>query len=54
MNMSQKGIDVNADGTVAIKTFGLYSLVQDKDYGTHTLEIDSLEPGIMLYTFTFG
>jgi len=53
LTSDQMGTDVNEDGTVVISPFGLYGLVQG-EYGTHTLEITAQDPGIMLYTFTFG
>jgi thiol-disulfide isomerase/thioredoxin len=47
------GADV-IDSVVTVKDEQLYTLVEGKDYGVHTLELDSHGPGLRVYTFTFG
>ena len=37
-----------------VKPAQLYKLIEDKDYGEHTLEIQIKEPGLRAFTFTFG
>ncbi len=49
-----RGEDVNGSGEVVIQKNGLYKLVEDADYGMHTLEIFIENPGLQAYTFTFG
>lgn len=41
-------------GTQIIKDNQLYTLVQNADYGTHSLEIDISGAGLDAFTFTFG
>jgi hypothetical protein len=31
-----------------------YSLIHGSDYGEHTLELETAQPGLRAYTFTFG
>jgi thiol-disulfide isomerase/thioredoxin len=47
------GVDVNRS-VVTVKAEQLYTIVEGKDYGVHTLELDSAAPGLRVYTFTFG
>ena len=49
-----RGADVAADGTVTIQENRLYKLVEGSDYGEHALEIIVNNPGLQVYTFTFG
>ncbi len=42
------------DGKVTISTSRLYKLIDEKDYGSHTIELVFDEPGVQVYTFTFG
>jgi cytochrome c biogenesis protein CcdA/thiol-disulfide isomerase/thioredoxin len=49
-----RGVDVGADGVAIVKADGLYRLIEDSAVGTHTLEIEILDPGLEAYTFTFG
>lgn len=46
------GDDV-VNGSVQINSQRLYNIISMPDYGTHLLEIDA-QPGLHLYTFTFG
>lgn len=39
---------------IIIKDEGLYPLIQDGDYGRHTLRVMILKPGLKAFTFTFG
>ncbi|MDP2789284.1 MAG: cytochrome c biogenesis protein CcdA [bacterium] len=39
---------------ITIKEEKLYSLIEGKDYGEHTLRIKIISPGLMAFTFTFG
>lgn len=47
------GSDVD-DGGVQIKEHDLYNLVDSPDYETHTILIEFDEPGVQVFTFTFG
>jgi len=48
------GNDVS-DGKLIFGEYDLYNLVDLKgDYGSHTLEIKALEPGLKAFAFTFG
>jgi hypothetical protein len=49
-----RGEDVDADGFTTIQADRLYKLIQDSDYGVHTLEIIIQGAGLKAYTFTFG
>ncbi len=40
--------------TLDIKSEQLYPLIEDSDYGEHTLEIQIDNPGLQAFTFTFG
>ena len=51
---SRAGNDVNADGIVEIKDERLYHLIQDSEYGEHTLELIIENVGLQAFTFTFG
>lgn len=53
---AEAGEDAAKDGssTVFIKESRLYKLIQDSDYGEHTLEIVVEDPGLRAFTFTFG
>ena len=51
---SMAGADVGPDGIVNIKDNRLYHLVSGSDYSAHTLKIETLDPGLDAYTFTFG
>jgi thiol-disulfide isomerase/thioredoxin len=46
--------DESSDGIFMIDKQRLYSLVTNKDYGEHTIEIDVKGQGFQIYTFTFG
>ena len=49
------GADVNKKtGEILIKESRLYKLIEDSDYGEHTLEIIIESPGLRAFTFTFG
>ena len=50
------GEDVKKDGTgeAAIKDERLYKIIDDSNYGEHTLEIIIENPGLKAFTFTFG
>ena len=50
----QKGVDVDDSGTLTIKDARLYKLIAEEEVGTHTLEIIIKDPGLEVYTFTFG
>lgn len=47
------GADVR-NGRVRISGEQLYKLVEDSDYGEHTLELIIESPGLKAFTFTFG
>jgi len=47
------GSDVTGS-IVRIHDEQLYTIIQENDYGTHTLELDISQPGLRAYTFTFG
>ena len=47
------GADVSGS-TVMVHDEQLYTIVQENDYGIHTLELDISRPGLRAYTFTFG
>ncbi|MDP3645806.1 MAG: redoxin family protein [bacterium] len=49
-----RGADVDADGYTTIREDRLYKLIEDLDYGLHTIEISIESPGLKAYTFTFG
>jgi len=49
-----RGIDVKTDSTAFIRENRLYKIVEDTDYGEHTLEIDLINGTLDAYTFTFG
>ena len=53
---TEAGADIAKDGssTVHIKEPRLYKLIQDPDYGQHTIEIIIEKPGLNAFTFTFG
>jgi len=55
---AEAGIDVieTADGktVVKIKEARLYTIIQDKQSETHTLELRIQKPGLKAFTFTFG
>ncbi len=51
---TDRGADVNADGTATIKENRLYNIVNGSSYGTHTIEIDVVSGTLDAYTFTFG
>ena len=40
--------------TLTVSAAELYTLVEDEEYGEHTLEIEPLGPGLKIFTFTFG
>ncbi|HIH42418.1 TPA: hypothetical protein HA246_02120, partial [Candidatus Woesearchaeota archaeon] len=37
-----------------IKAFDLYNIYSSSDYGSHVIELEAIEPGLMVYSFTFG
>jgi len=47
------GEDVDSRGKVLIQESGLYKIIKNQEVGEHLLEI-RLDPGIEVYTFTFG
>jgi hypothetical protein len=49
-----RGASVNAEGEVTIQKNGLYKLIEDSEYGAHTIEIRIEGVGLEAYTFTFG
>jgi len=51
---SEMGSDVAPDGTMTIGSNNLYHIFSGSVYGSHTLELDVLNPGLQAYTFTFG
>lgn len=57
---SDNGVSVSIykDGvfvkTIMVKDEGLYSIIEDLDYGKHTLRIEVLGSGLRAFTFTFG
>ena len=51
---SQKGEDVGSDGIMSVKEDRLYKIIQDSEYGQHTLELEILFPGLKAFAFTFG
>ncbi|MBM7124494.1 cytochrome c biogenesis protein DipZ [Dyella flava] len=49
------GVDIDADGDGVITSQRLYQLVrQANGSGEHTFEITFLQPGVLVYAFTFG
>lgn len=44
----------NGESVVPVKENRLYKLIEEADYGEHTLEILIENPGLRAYTFTFG
>jgi thiol-disulfide isomerase/thioredoxin len=48
------GSDVSGDGSATITENRLYKLIQDTEYGEHTLEIEVIDGTLQAYTFTFG
>lgn len=50
----EKGADVDENGVVHIKEPRLYKLIDEKERGTHTIEIRVSRPGLQAFTFTFG
>jgi len=50
---SQAGSDVK-NGVVTIQEDRLYRLIEDQNWGEHTLEIIIENPGLEAFTFTFG
>jgi cytochrome c biogenesis protein CcdA/thiol-disulfide isomerase/thioredoxin len=49
-----RGGDIDENGFVTIQEDRLYKLIQDTEYGAHTLEIMIEGTGMKAYTFTFG
>src|SRR3989344_5386967 len=49
-----RGADVDEDGFATIQEERLYKLIQDTEYGVHTIEIEVEGTGLEAYTFTFG
>jgi len=50
----EAGADVAEDRTVFIKDNRLYKLIGASEYGEHTIEIQINDPGLQVFTFTFG
>jgi hypothetical protein len=48
------GADVSASGEAIIQQNRLYKLIENSEYGEHTLQIIIENPGLKAYTFTFG
>ena len=51
---ASRGADVDTNGFVTVGENRLYKLVEDSDYGAHTLELQIQAPGLEAYAFTFG
>ncbi|MBV8774755.1 MAG: redoxin domain-containing protein [Deltaproteobacteria bacterium] len=55
---NSRGVDVHADTSghsyIALDRKRMYYLVNNPDFGDHTLVLSTLEPGVSLYSFTFG
>ncbi|KND47112.1 MAG: hypothetical protein AB199_01630 [Parcubacteria bacterium C7867-004] len=51
---AEKGADVDASGRVLVKEARLYKLINEKERGTHTIEIKVEGAGLKAFTFTFG
>lgn len=51
---SDRGTDVSEEGIVTVREDRLYKLIEDDGYGEHVIEIEILDPGLKVYTFTFG
>ena len=50
-----RGRDVAPDSTVTVQEDRLYRIVEDPaGYGEHTLELEFSDPGVRVYTLTFG
>lgn len=49
-----RGEDVDVGGFATIQEERLYKLIQDTEYGPHTIEIEVEGTGLRAYTFTFG
>jgi hypothetical protein len=49
------GVDTDAQGSGVVKQYRLYQLIRQKGtVGTHTFEIEFLDPGVKAFAFTFG
>ena len=51
---AERGADVNANSEMTIQADRLYDIIAGTDYGVHTLQITTENPGLRAYTFTFG
>jgi thiol-disulfide isomerase/thioredoxin len=53
-----RGVDVQADANggsyIALGSKRMYYVVNNPDFGEHTLALSTSEPGVSLYSFTFG
>ena len=57
VELKNKGTHVeitDKDATVKIKAFDLYNVFSSADYDSHIIELEATEPGLMVYSFTFG
>lgn len=51
---AERGADVDASGSATITDSGLYKLIEEKNAGTHLIEIRVEEGTLNAFTFTFG
>lgn len=51
---AKKGKDVDDNGWVTVQEDRLYHIVEDNEYGEHTLELNIESVGLRVFTFTFG
>lgn len=49
-----RGNDLDNEGKLTIDGQRLYNIGNHQDYGNRQVEIDVSEPGLRIYTFTFG
>jgi len=54
IDANNKGVHVNADGTLDVQNEQLYRIIESSEYGTHILEIVVEEGVIDAFSFTFG
>jgi thiol-disulfide isomerase/thioredoxin len=51
---AEAGADTKQEGKAVIQENRLYHLIEEAEYGEHTLEIIVDDPGARIFTFTFG
>ncbi len=51
---SDGGENVDNFGMITIQKGRLYKLIEGREYGVDTIEIEILDPSLKAYTFTFG